>query len=479
MNANECTSCDLRPLHLEAESLRHLRDLSTFDPRHPNLSIKGMLTFTNMPAACVQQPELTSSFSKLRDALVGHNGGWALFIGDSDTRYFVLTLLQAIAATAYSPAVAARNSGPWLGVGVDGFGPPEEKKDWMRRCLLDFVFDASGQQVSGRSMHCRAGKNRREYAICGQDFNLSMTPAPNAGLRVTFVATSVPPQVLTTLKGLTTQLAAADLSARPSVLYAAVGAWYMTIDDVSKYFKLAGLLHAALDGVAREIAPPQVLVYGTTLGMENRIRNNQSFDHKYLLPLLQELQLDSRSSSAATVRHRRRMQSRSPWRFFDRTFGNPLSWNVTNDGRHGLVAVEGHAPPVVNLVDLYRMFASGLFRPSPLLHSDGRRPANGDPLSSIPTPQPLTPTQASKLLKRAKLGTKAGEAAVVPASSLEGRNAVCKRLQLHFSPSCAGYGGLELPTAPTRIRRLEPASSQKGNFGEAYFHFCNASFHVL
>ena len=69
--------------------------------------------------------------------------------------------------------------------------------------------------------------------------------------------------------------------------------------------------------------------------------------------------------------------------------------------------------------------------------------------------------------------------AVVPASSLEGRNAVCKRLQLHFSPSCAGYGGLELPTAPTRIRRLEPASSQKGNFGEAYFHFCNASFHVL
>jgi hypothetical protein len=349
----------------------------------------------------------------------------------------------------------------------------------MRRCLLDFVFDASGQQVSGRSMHCRAGKNRREYAICGQDFNLSMTPAPNAGLRVTFVATSVPPQVLTTLKGLTTQLAAADLSARPSVLYAAVGAWYMTIDDVSKYFKLAGLLHAALDGVAREIAPPQVLVYGTTLGMENRIRNNQSFDHKYLLPLLQELQLDSRSSSAATVRHRRRMQSRSPWRFFDRTFGNPLSWNVTNDGRHGLVAVEGHAPPVVNLVDLYRMFASGLFRPSPLLHSDGRRPANGDPLSSIPTPQPLTPTQASKLLKRAKLGTKAGESAVVPASSLEGRNAVCKRLQLHFSPSCAGYGGLELPTAPTRIRRLEPASSQKGNFGEAYFHFCNASFHVL
>ena len=89
MNANECTSCDLRPLHLEAESLRHLRDLSTFDPRHPNLSTKGMLTFTNMPAACVQQPELTSSFSKLRDALVGHNGGWALFIGDSDTRYFV------------------------------------------------------------------------------------------------------------------------------------------------------------------------------------------------------------------------------------------------------------------------------------------------------------------------------------------------------------------------------------------------------
>lgn len=475
MNANECSSCDLRPRILEAESLRHLRDLSTYDAWHPNLA-QSRLTFNNMPAACMQQPELTSSFSKLRDALVGHNGGWALFVGDSDTRYFVLTLLQAIAATAYSPAAAARNSGPWLGVGVDGFGPPEEKTDWMRRCLLDFVFNASGQQVSSRSMHCRAGKNRREYAICGQDYNLSMTPAPNAGLRVTFVATSVPPQVLTTLKGLTAQLVAADFSARPSVLYAAVGAWYMTIDDVSKYLKLAGLLHTALNGVASEIAPPQVLVYGTTLGMENRIRNNQSFDHKYILPLLQESQLDSRSSSAASVRHRRRMQSRLPWRVFERTFGNPLTWNVTNDGRHGLVAVEGHAPPVVNLVDLHRMFASGLFRPSPLLHSDGTRPADGDPLSSIPTPQPLTPIQASKLLK---LGTKAREAAVAPASSLKGRNAVCKRLQLHFSPWCAGYGGLELPTESNRIRRLEPASSQKGNFGEAYFHFCNASFHVL
>ena len=74
-----------------------------------------------------------------------------------------------------------------------------------------------------------------------------------------------------------------------------------------------------------------------------------------------------------------------------------------------------------------------------------------------------------------------------PASSLNGSRAGCAnsknftRLLLHFSPWCVGFGRLHAELAArnkTKTGVLGPYDHVEV-FGEVYFHFCNASLHVL
>ena len=210
----------------------------------------------------------------------------------------------------------------------------------MRRCLVDFVFNASGHQVSSQSTSCTAGSKSDSYVALGRDYNLSTMSLPEAGLRVTYVGTSMWTQALQTLKGITSHLATASVSARPSVLYASVGAWMMYVNDMRLHAQVANLMHTALDGLANLIASPQVLIYGTTLGMHNR---NQTFDQRFLLPLLHnKSQLRREASEWNEARPARDDARRGHWRLFDRS-NHALSWNVTADGRRGIRAANGHA----------------------------------------------------------------------------------------------------------------------------------------
>ena len=430
------------------------------DPKHTNLQ-SGTITFAaGRPAACTEI-ERMSSFAKLRTLLGQHDGGWMLFVGDSDTRYFVLELLQMIATATYSSDVAALAPSLWLGVEThEDFIRHGEKLDWMRRCLVDFVFNASGHQVSSQSTSCTAGSKSDSYVALGRDYNLSTMSLPEAGLRVTYVGTSMWTQALQTLKGLTSHLATASVSARPSVLYASVGAWMMYVNDMRLHAQVANLMHTALDGLANLIASPQVLIYGTTLGMHNR---NQTFDQRFLLPLLHnKSQLRREASEWNEARPARDDARRGHWRLFDRS-NHALSWNVTADGRRGIRAANGHAPPLVNYVDWLRMFALDLFRPSPILHDGAMGLAKG----------------------YAKVDSRINSRD--PASSLNGSRAGCAnsknftRLLLHFSPWCVGFGRLHAELAArnkTKTGVLGPYDHVEV-FGEVYFHFCNASLHVL
>jgi len=234
----------------------------------------------------------------------------------------------------------------------------------------------------------------------------------------------------------------------------------MYVNDMKLHAQVANLMHTALDGLANLIASPQVLIYGTTLGMHNR---NQTFDQRFLLPLLHnKTQLRREASEWNEARPARDDARRGQWRLFDRST-HALSWNVTADGRRGILAANGHAPPLVNYVDWLRMFALDLFRPSPILH-DG---AMG----------------LAKVYAKGDLRD--------PASSLNVSNNVSRagcansktftRLLLHFSPWCVGFGRLHAELAArnkTKTGVLGPYDHVEV-FGEVYFHFCNASLHVV
>ena len=300
------------------------------------------------------------SFSQLRARVVRHHS-WLLFVGDSDTRFLVYELLQILAAGSYSQTTAKQYPGLWLG----NMGPtPEhtwnrsllnrsvvktherewyrESKDWMRLCLVDFIYDAQGSIRSRDAVHCTEGREQ-EYAIAGQAYALNMSVRmPDGGLRVTFVGTSTYNQTQKCLAGLIASLGANGAAQRPTMLYAGIGSWYGSAYDKFGFggdqgAQRASALVAQLDELAALVPPPSTHVFATVLGQPNR---NATFSKEYLEPQVRGSKLHA-------------------WRIFDRGYGaNPLSWNVTASGSHGLRMVDGHAPPLLSYIDWQRLLSN-------------------------------------------------------------------------------------------------------------------------
>ena len=291
---------------------------------------------------------------------------WLLFVGDSDTRGLVLDLLQVLAAAAdggRGGAEAARAQPHlWLGgqpraplnltgrCGRTGWACSNATKaqaafdnheDWSRRCLLDWAYDSTGRVVGSRSVHCTgtiawhySRSERTEYVHFGRDYNLT-DPAPGAGsgaggaVRVTYVGTGHEDQTDATLRALAAQMALLPAASRPTLLYVAIGSWYSERSPALARARVERLVGRAEQ--LAEVVRPVAHVFGTVLGQFNR---NRSVGYAL-----------ARALSAR-------------WRVLNRT--TPLAATTTrNGGLGGLRAATGHAPHLVNLVDLQRLLGSG------------------------------------------------------------------------------------------------------------------------
>ena len=211
------------------------------------------------------------------------------------------------------------------------------------------------------------------------------------GVRVTFVGISQFNQTMRTLDHLARHLQA--FPERPTALYLGVGSWFYT----------EGGAHAAellprLERLARLVPPPAALTYGRILGMSNRY-----------------IQFDEHMPAAALARASPR------WRVFERRTNLSLLISRAKPVRPGLFMTSGHAPPLVNYIDVQRLLASGALVPEPARPSLASSPARAPPADA------------------------AAAACVQP-------------LRMHYGSWCAGIGS---------------AARGENGFTEAYFHLCN------
>ena len=278
---------------------------------------------------------------------------WLLFIGDSDTRGLVFALLQLLATGAHGHSFAEHHPELWLGVrhladdcstrkrneGVDGcqhsWLGQKEREDWLRRCLLDFILDDNGCLASTpASQYCLASHDGRHrssgYVMFGRDYNLTREEAPAAeDLRVTFVGTESHKQTMGVLSALTTHLG--KLQVRPTFMYVGVGTHFSEQVAKNDTGSAAALVNR-VEVLGNLCTTPCSLIYGSVLGLTRR---NPGFD------LLARPLLSSR------------------WRVLERD--TSLSRLCGDSGHRGIKLTNGHAPHLVNYIDVQRLAAAGAF----------------------------------------------------------------------------------------------------------------------
>lgn len=406
------------------------------------------------------------SFAELRSQIMPEHS-WMLFVGDSDTRFLVFELLQILAAGAHTPAVAARNPAMWLGdIGHkpphNGFVPsPRDsqrewssnfsmdllraKELWLKRCMVDHLYDARGLLVANRSVHCLLGTESFQYAALGQNYTLlpDATVVPDGGIRVTFVGTSYFGQTVTSLKGLEAQLKAQQLSSSltdmqrgPTLLYLGIGAWLSTSQllgappSPTTLEDHAAKLAERLDALRRLLPPRSVLIRATTLAQLNR---NRTFDD-YLARHLARHSDVQRVARGGAADEAAVELGEGVWRSFDRS--TPFTWNTTREGRRGLNLVSGHAPPIVNWLDWQRLVDAKLLLRRGLHNT---------------SPPPSRPSRAEQ--QQAQVADAGTALASAPWSACVHGGA-----QLTFGTSCAGF---------------LPGFAGRPAFAEPMFHFCD------
>eukprot|EP00966_Prymnesium_polylepis_P240966 5573001-Prymnesium_polylepis.1 len=121
------------------------------------------------------------SAQQLRRALLPYS--WLLFVGDSDTRGLVLSLLQTLAEAGHSRAVAASAPSLWLGNQTD-----LRYQQASRICHLDWTYGESGRVHSGRAVNCLernsarsdfgAVQRNQSYIVVGSDYQLEEDASP-------------------------------------------------------------------------------------------------------------------------------------------------------------------------------------------------------------------------------------------------------------------------------------------------------------
>ena len=105
----------------------------------------------------------------------GELSSWLLFVGDSDTRGIVFELLQLLVTGVHGVERAVDDTRSWLGFNVSD-SSAGGRGDWLRRCVLDFVYDRHGTPVWHDSAHCTAQLGvgvGLPYIELGRDYNLS------------------------------------------------------------------------------------------------------------------------------------------------------------------------------------------------------------------------------------------------------------------------------------------------------------------
>ena len=284
---------------------------------------------------------------------------WLLFVGDSDTRALVFELLQLLAAGSRGEAAAAQHSELWLGVQhvANGtcFGESsncdgdqrltiKEREDWMRRCFLDVVLDSQGRLAAPpASYHCRgwerkghaADRTMKDYVAFGKDYNLSSeastaasTAAPGS-LRVTYVGTDTFDQTMLVFGGLVDHLRASR--ARPTAVYVGVGSHFDGLVQQNDTRRAAALIQRA-EELGDLSAPPHALVYATVLGLPRRVTGFDRLARPLLTPRWSVLE---RNTSLARL--------------------------PGDSGRRGVKLTSGHAPHLINYLDVQRLMAANAF----------------------------------------------------------------------------------------------------------------------
>ena len=375
-----------------------------------------------------------------------HRRPWLLFVGDSDTRGLVLELLQVI-ASGFHGFAAARESELWLGMRhvpnatiAEGRLSQAKRSDWLRKCLLDFEYNHTGHVLSARSLHCRSyvdyTTHRNGYVSFGKDYNFTSSSSRAAALRVTFVGTESINQTIASLRALAAEVSRSREP--PTALYVGVGAWFK---DKKQTLPLAPELVVSMDRLAETLPQPRAQTFATVIGQANR---DTSFDNTVLPLLIGDASSAGSAGSAGTALPA--PPRARPWRIFERATKLSYSaaaasmWAPTASkwNARGLFATSGHAPPLVNYVDVQRLIAANAFSPAEDRHAGHWRHAGEAETEAMGTRSDGNPHNTS---------------------------ATCVRShRLMYSPWCAGIGTPELG----------------GNgFLEAYFHFCNVSIDIV
>ena len=250
------------------------------------------LQLLGAPRSAITASTATGPMSSITasTAATGPLSSWLLFVGDSDTRVLVFELLQLLVTGARGADAAKADAVAWLGFNTSN-ASMAERTDWLRRCLLDFVYSRDGVLVWQQSAHCNSavmgdyeGKpfGKQPYIELGRDYNLSSVADMYAqstqeagensrayglgvegGVRVTFVGVNYFNQTMRTLEGLARNLR--NVPEQPTALYVGVGSWFHSEGD-----DFAAELLTSLHRLARVVPPPARLTYGRILGMSNR-----------------------------------------------------------------------------------------------------------------------------------------------------------------------------------------------------------------
>ena len=283
---------------------------------------------------------------------------WLLFVGDSDTRGLVLSLLQILAEAGSSQLHASRTPSLWLG--------DSGRKTGSRICHLDWTFSSQGQVLSTRVIPCLGSENMfaksgrwaadfrsnasfvltgardverhpaatanqsREYVNIEKDYHLHDSAPPGGGrgsarqLRVTFVTTTTPKNFLSGLRAIGAWKNVSS-KRRPDFFYANTGAWLNMHPPKSS---ITDFFLPELNAFAREhVRAPRTLIWGTAA----------SHRLNYV-----DLEVVTRLRKLGT------------WGILDRRKSFARQYASTS-GKMGIRLSNEHMPHLVNYMDVQRM----------------------------------------------------------------------------------------------------------------------------
>ena len=265
---------------------------------------------------------------------------WLIFVGDSDTRGLVFLLLQHLAASSYTQAVAAVNKRLWLGDHLSG----------SRVCHFDWRYDAQGRVMATRTVPCLSkrsmsttSKTMGDYARLGDNYSLNDDAQGQSdwALRVTYLGTSTHSSTSNVLEALKSELSRTRTV--PTLVYASFAAWAKKACNSSHQLDPSTdpsprALATQLNIVAKYVQPHggrgRQLYWGSLLGMANRGPK-------------------ANTPGACEFDAQMRAELGEHWYAFSRD--TLLSRRSGLAGAHGVRRSDGHAPHLINLVDLQRL----------------------------------------------------------------------------------------------------------------------------